>query len=79
MKRRCARCASIGLGDAAELAQRRVTRLLGRHAPAHVLADSFGDVPVDLGTQFPFASGAAAKEIAQAREKDAQGGHDGSS
>ena len=68
-----------GLGDAAEPTQRRVTRLLGRHTLAHVLAGRLGDVPVDLGTQFAFTSCAAAKETEQAREKDSQGGHDRSS
>jgi hypothetical protein len=48
-----------GLGDAAELAQRQVTCLLGRHALAHVLVHRLGDVPVDFGAQLAFALCAA--------------------
>jgi hypothetical protein len=68
-----------GLGDAAELTKRRVPRLLGCHAPAHVLLRRLRDVRVDFGTQLPLTSAVAAKETEQAREKDSQGGHDRSS
>ena len=68
-----------GLCDAAELAKRQVTRLLGRHALPHVLVGRLGDVPVDLGTQLAFTSCVAAKQTEQARQKDSQGGHDRSS
>jgi hypothetical protein len=67
------------LGDAAKLTQRRVTRLLRRHALPHVLVSCLGKVRVDLGAQLPLASCAAAEETEKARQKDSRRGHDGSS
>ena len=61
-----------GLRHASELREGQAARLVGRNASTLEFLGGFGDVRVDFGTQLPFASGVAAKETAQAREKDPQ-------
>ena len=68
-----------GLRHAAESREGQAARLVGRNALTLEFLCGFGDVRVDFGTELPLTSGVAANQTAQAREKDSQGGHDGSS